>query len=228
MNRILSSIPSLKFALRTSDSKWTRAACCRSVPTVLKSVGKAAELQNRHTSIRVLAAGSALLLAAAAPHTAAPGDATVALTTQPGSALETTAMQLVSADLKQARGQGDQPVMLVGSAHLSTSAATPAALFVQVQSASFCGSAGCSTSVYVKHGAGWTKVMDSISGPIKVSRRNHHGMRDLLVHGHDRWTWNGTAYADTLPTPDVDLRHSVKKDLSGKLDPVPTDSADDK
>ncbi len=173
----------------------------------------------------------ALLLAAAAPrttHTAAPGDATVTLTTQPGSALETTAKDLVAADLKQARAQGDEPVMLVGSAHLSTSGAAPAALFVQVQSASFCGSAGCSTSVYVKRGQSWAKVMDSISGPIKLSKRSHRGMHDLLVHGHDRWTWTGTAYADTLPTPDVDLRHSVKKDAAGKLDPVPADPAEDR
>jgi hypothetical protein len=147
---------------------------------------------------------------------AAPGDATIALTTQPGSALETTAMQLVQGDLKQSRSQGDPPVMLVGSARLSTRAGAPAALFVQVQSASFCGSAGCSTSVYVRHGAGWTKVMDSISGPIKLSQHSHRGMHDLLVHGHDRWVWNGTTYTDTLPTPDVDLRHSVKKDKGGK------------
>ena len=157
----------------------------------------------------------ALLLTAAAP-----ADTTVALTTQPGSALETTAMQLVASDLKQSRREGDPPVMLVGSAHLSTSARAPAALFVQVQSASFCGSAGCSTSVYVKRGASWTKVMDSISGPIKLSHGSHHGMHDLLVHGHDRWVWNGTTYADTLPTPDVDLRHSVKKDAGGHKVPV--------
>ncbi len=182
----------------------------------------------RRVQARALCLATLPLLAAAAPHKGTPADATVALTTQPGSALETTAKDLVAADLKQARGQGDEPVMLVGSAHLSTSASAPAALFVQVQSASFCGSAGCSTSVYVQRGEGWAKVMDSISGPIKLSKRSHHGMHDLLVHGHDRWTWNGTAYADTLPTPDVDLRHSVKKDPSGKLDPVPTDSTDDK
>jgi hypothetical protein len=141
---------------------------------------------------------------------ASPTDAVVALTTQPGSALEATATQLVKADLKQSIGEGDPPVMLVGSAKLSTHAAAPAALFVQVQSASFCGSAGCSTSVYLKHGAAWTKVLDSISGPIKVSRMSHGGMHDLLVHGKDRWVWAGSAYADTLPTPNVDLRHSTK------------------
>ncbi len=135
--------------------------------------------------------------AAARAHAAPPpAGATVALTTQPGSALETTATRLVASDLKQSRSAGDPPVMLVGSANLSVKPG-PAALFVQVQSADFCGSAGCSTSAYVQNGGdaksgGWTKVLDSISGPIKVSRRSHHGMYDLLVHGTDRWIWNGT------------------------------------
>ena len=158
---------------------------------------------NMLTATAVLTAG--LLVAAAATST----DATIALTTQPGSALEATAKQLVGGDLRQSRSTGDPPVMLVGSARLSTHGG-PAALFVQVQSASFCGSAGCSTSVYVGHGTQWTKVMDSISGPIKLSRSSHRGMHDLLVHGHDRWVWTGHAYTDTLPIPDVDLRHSTK------------------
>ncbi len=141
---------------------------------------------------------------------AAGTDAAVALTTQPGSELETTATRLVASDLRQSRSAGDPPVMLVGSARLSVKPG-PAALFVQVQSADFCGSAGCSTSAYLRNGASWTKVLDSISGPIRVSRRSHLGMYDLLVHGRDRWVWNGTAYADTLPSPDVDLLHSVRK-----------------
>ncbi len=141
---------------------------------------------------------------------ASPTDAPVTLTTQPGSALEATAKQLVLSDLKQSDSEGDPPVMLVGSAKLSTRSSAPAALFVQVQSASFCGSAGCSTSVYLKRGGGWKKVLDSISGPIKVSRASHGGMHDLLVHAKDRWVWNGGAYADTLPTPNVDLKHSTK------------------
>ena len=141
---------------------------------------------------------------------ASPTDAVVALTTQPGSALEATAKQLVLGDLKQSVSEGDPPVMLVGSARLATRGSTSAALFVQVQSASFCGSAGCSTSVYLKHGDSWKKVLDSISGPIKVSRSSHGGMHDLLVHGKDRFVWNGTSYADTLPTPNVDLKDSTK------------------
>ena len=43
-----------------------------------------------------------------------------------------------------------------------------AALFVQLQSASLCGSAGCSTSVYLHRGGDWLKVLDSVSGPIRA------------------------------------------------------------
>jgi hypothetical protein len=144
--------------------------------------------------------GVALFLAAAAPR-----DRTVVLTTQPGSELETIATQLSADDLKQSRAAGDTPVLLVGSARLATARGAQDALFVQVQSAAFCGSAGCSTSVYLKRGGEWNKVLDSISGPIKVSVRVHGGMHDLLVHAHDRFIWNGSAYADTLPVPKVNL-----------------------
>ena len=153
-----------------------------------------------------------LLLVAAALFTAAasPSDAVIALTTQPGSALEAIAMRLVAQDIKEAKQSGDQPLLLVGSAHLSTTPG-PSALLVQVQSASFCGSAGCSTSIYIKRGRGWKKVLDSVSGPIKLSQSSHKGMRDLLVHGKDRWVWAGSAYADTLPTPNIDLKDSRKE-----------------
>ncbi len=148
-------------------------------------------------------------LAAASSHHA-PAGAAVTLTAQPGSALEQTATELVAADLAQARKAGDTPLMLVGSARLSTEPGR-AALFVQVQSASFCGSAGCSTSVYLGHHGHWTKVLDSISGPIKVSPRTHQGMHDLLVHGTDRFVWDGQMYRDTLPAPDAGLLRNSGK-----------------
>ena len=108
-------------------------------------------------------------------------------------------------DLASARKANERPVMLVGSAHLAVRRRAPPALFVQVQSASLCGSAGCSTAIFMKHGKGWTRVLDSVSGPVKVAPGIHQGMHDLLVHGTDRWVWNGTAYADTLPAPKIDL-----------------------
>ena len=150
--------------------------------------------------------GPVLLLLVAASKGHAPATATVVpLTVQTGSALDATARTLVADDLAQAKGAGDTPLLLVGSAKLSTSPG-PEALFAQVQSASFCGSAGCSTTVFVKHGSKWVRVLDSVSGQIRVSQHTHRGMHDLLVHGRDRFVWTGKAYADTLPTPKVDLK----------------------
>ncbi len=154
---------------------------------------------------RLALAFCAAALAAAAPH-APPAGRVVALTTQPGSALEHDAAGLVADDITAAHRAHEVPVMLVGSAHLAVRGGR-AALFVQVQSASLCGSAGCSTSVFVETAPhAWKRVLDSVSGPIKVSPRVHQGMRDLLVHGTDRWVWTGNAYADTLPAPGAPIR----------------------
>ena len=144
---------------------------------------------------------------------AAPVARTVVLSQQPGSALEATARQLVASDLRDAATHGDTPVLLVGSAPLASGRGHrgPAALFVQVQSASLCGSAGCSTSIYVGGRHGWKKVLDSISGPIGIDARSHAGMHDLLVHSKDRWVGIGSVYSDTLPAPAVDLRDTTPK-----------------
>ena len=141
---------------------------------------------------------AALLLAAAAPAPVGP----VRLAPMPGSALEVTARKVAAADVEDG---GAGALMLLGSQHLG-SAGTGPALFVQVQSARACGSAGCSTSVYLPTKTGWTKVLDAVSGPMVVEAAEHGGMHDLLVDGNDRWAWNGHAYADTLPAPQVDLR----------------------
>ena len=153
---------------------------------------------------------AAALMATAA---AAPAAHTVTLTQQPGSALEATARTLAAQDLADATKHGETPLLLVGSASLASGQHRHAksALFVQVQSASLCGSAGCSTSVYVGDRHGWRKVLDSISGPIKVDAKAHAGMHDLLVHTRDRWIWNGSSYVDTLPAPAVDLRDTTPK-----------------
>ncbi len=159
---------------------------------------------HRATLAAILVTGTAATMPAAR---------TVALTQQPGSALEATARTLAAGDLKDAAAHGDTPLLLVGSAPLASGPHRrgKSALFVQVQSASLCGSAGCSTSVYVGDRNGWRKVLDSISGPIKVDARSHAGMHDLLVHTHDRWIWNGTSYVDTLPAPAVDLRDTTPR-----------------
>jgi hypothetical protein len=142
----------------------------------------------------------AVMLCAGAGHKP-PAGSVVALTTQPGSVLERDAASLVADDIAAAHKAHEVPVMLVGSAHLSIHGGR-AALFVQVQSASLCGSAGCSTSVFVERTPhAWKRVLDSVSGPVKVSPTIHRGMHDLLVHGTDRWIWMGEAYTDTLPVP---------------------------
>ncbi|MBM9403051.1 hypothetical protein JUN65_15850 [Gluconacetobacter azotocaptans] len=144
-------------------------------------------------------------------HTAIP-DGPVVLTQQPGTALDQTARKLNAADLAAAARRGDTPVVLVGAAPLSTRAGETA-LFVQLQSAALCGSAGCATSVYLQKGHDdWTKVLDSVSGPVSLSHRTHGGMHDLVINGTDRWVWNGHAYRDTMPAPPMDdLRRSIER-----------------
>lgn len=144
------------------------------------------------------------LLLAAAP---APAPAPLALHQQPGTPLDQAARKLAAADMRDAGRAGERPLVLVGSARLGPAGESPV-LFVQLQSARECGSAGCSTTAYRDvHGA-WRKVLDSVSGPITVLATQHHGFTDLQV-GDDRYAWNGTAYASLNPAPALDLRAQI-------------------
>ncbi|MFT8808577.1 hypothetical protein [Gluconobacter sp.] len=126
--------------------------------------------------------------------------APVILTAHPGTKLDEDARKLNADDLQDAAKHHDQPVVLVGSAPLS-SGKNDEALFVQLQSARLCGSAGCTTSVYLKHNDTWNTVLDSVNGDISVLPTRHKGMHDLLVGPNDRWIWNGREYQDTLSAP---------------------------
>ncbi|MCQ8277556.1 hypothetical protein NFI95_03715 [Acetobacteraceae bacterium KSS8] len=149
-------------------------------------------------------------------HQAAVSANPVILTQQPGTALDTAARQLNAEDLASARKRNENPIVLIGSAPLSANHGD-AALFVQLQSASLCGSAGCSTSVYLRHDGNWSKVLDSVSGPIKVLGTTSGGMHDLLVGDKDRWTWFGGAYHDTLPAAPIgNLKKSVERHQAAK------------
>lgn len=128
------------------------------------------------------------------------GAAPVILTAHPGTKLDEDARKLNEDDLQDAAKHHDQPVVLVGSASLS-SGKNDEALFVQLQSARLCGSAGCTTSVYLKHNDTWNTVLDSVNGDISVLPTRHKGMHDLLVSPNDRWIWNGKEYQDTLSAP---------------------------
>ncbi len=149
---------------------------------------------------RTLAACAALLLAAAAP-----APQRVVMSAQPGSPLDAAARSLVATDLREAARAGETPLLLVGSAVLGSPRDRPV-LFVQLQSARECGSSGCSTAAYMQGPKGWRKVLDDVAGPIAVAPERHRGMHDLVVDRHDRWIWNGAAYADTRPAPAVNLR----------------------
>ena len=164
--------------------------------------------------ICVLAAGAASAATHhARHHVPAPAAGPVTLTAQPGSTLESAARTLDAHDIAQSVAHGEQPLILVGSARLSTRPGTPAALFVQLQSAALCGSAGCDTSVFLPgRDGGWDRVLDSVSGPIRVTPSWHGHMHDLLVGDNDRWIWAGNAYRDTETAPALSgLKRSVER-----------------
>lgn len=145
-----------------------------------------------------------LLLAAAAPAPVpAPSGRPVPLAPRPGTELDRAVRALVAQDLAEAARSGDEPLLLVGTARLGA-ARGPAAVFVQLQSPRECGSAGCNTAVYVRGRQGWRKVLDGVSGQIRVADTRTRGMRDLLADT-GRYVWNGTAYVDTRPAPPLDL-----------------------
>ncbi len=126
----------------------------------------------------------------------------VLLAQHPGTELDRQARRLVAQDLHDAANQREQPVLLTGSGLLSDNPRRMA-LFVQLQSASLCGSAGCSTDVYLQQKGGWTKVLDSVSGPISLLPTTHGIMKDILVDGSDRWIWKKGTYTDTLVATDL-------------------------
>ncbi len=151
--------------------------------------------------IKRLSLGCAmLLLAAAAPAPAVP-TGPVAMLARPGTPLDQTARRVAAADVADG---GPGALVLLGSQRLGTAGVGPA-LFVQIQSPRACGSAGCSTSIYLPTRTGWTKVLDAVSTTIVVQPTVHAGMHDLLINRGDRWVWNGRVYADTLPAPQVNL-----------------------
>ncbi len=172
----------------------------------------------RPSFVRLSLVCAALLLAAAAPAPAVP-TGPVTLAARPGSPLDATARRVAAADVADG-GRG--ALVLIGSQRLGTAGVGPA-LFVQVQSPRACGSAGCSTSVYLPLSSGWHKVLDAVSGTITVQPTQHRGMHDLLVSGNDRWIWNGRVYDDTLPAPQVNLhprRHPAHHPAPGHHPPA--------
>jgi hypothetical protein len=135
----------------------------------------------------------------------AASSAPVELTAQPGSQVDRLARQLMAKDLARARRSGDNPLVLVGTARLGD-AHEGDVLFVQLQSADECGSAGCNTVSFLRKNGKWAKVLDTVTGPVRVSDTRHRGMRDIIVHDTSRMVWDGARYADTAPIPKLGLR----------------------
>lgn len=146
-------------------------------------------------------------------HAAREPGSPVILSRQPGTAQDKAARTLNAEDMQDAIRHGETPLVLVGSARLSGDRTHgDVALFVQLQSARLCGSAGCSTSVYLRHDRTWRKLLDSVSGPIKVMKQSHKGMHDLMVGRNDRWIWDGHVYQDSMAAPPLgNLRRSVEQ-----------------
>jgi hypothetical protein len=138
-----------------------------------------------------------MLLSAAAPAILV---GPVTLAPHPLSKMYFTARDVAKQDIDDG---GSGALLLLASQSLGTAGTGPA-LFVQVQSQRSCGSAGCSVSIYLPTKAGWTKILDAV-GTLAVLPTVHDGMHDMLVGKGDHWVWNGRAYADTIPAPQVDL-----------------------
>ena len=135
----------------------------------------------------------------------------VILSQQHGTELDKAARMLAAEDIATSRRHHEEPLVLIGSAPLSTKKGD-VALFIELQSAALCGSAGCSTDVYLKQGNNWRKILDSVSGEIAVLPTSHKGLYDLVVDGSDRWIWDGTIYEDTIgAAPIGNLRGEIEQ-----------------
>lgn len=150
-----------------------------------------------------------------APHATARAETPtpVTLRPQPGTALDAAARQLVAKDIGDARTGDSSALVLVGSAALSSKPGERQALFVQVQSARQCGSAGCSTLVYLWRNGAYERVLDGVDGRMAVSPHRTLGMADLVAD-ENRYVWDGTSYRDATPgpaAPNPDLRPRRKR-----------------
>jgi hypothetical protein len=116
--------------------------------------------------------------------------APVELAAQPGSEADKLARQLLAGEIARAHAQGTDPLVLVGMGRLNDA---DELLFVQLQSPRECGSAGCSTVSFRYGGHRWIRIMDTVSGTVRIAHPRHRGMPDLIVNGN-RLVWDGTKY----------------------------------
>ena len=128
----------------------------------------------------------------------------VLLAARPGTPLDAEARRLEAHDIAAGRAAGEAPLVLIGSAPLGAATDRPA-LFVQLQSARECGSAGCSTTVYLWQGGEWRRVLDGVGGKLTVAAARTRGMANLVSES-THYVWSGHEYRDAMPGPALDLR----------------------
>lgn len=119
--------------------------------------------------------------------------APVELAASSGSEADRLARQLMAREIERARAYGEDPLVLVGMGRLND---RDELLFVQLQSAGECGSAGCSIVSFRYTGDRWTKIMDTVGGTVRISTSHHRGMPDLIVEDGNRFIWDGAKYRD--------------------------------
>ena len=87
----------------------------------------------------------------------------------PGSEADRLARQLMAHELERDRQDGENPLVLVGMGRLNE---TDEMLFVQLQSAGDCGSAGCNTVSFRFTRGRWVRVMDTV-GSVRMGAASY-------------------------------------------------------
>ena len=116
----------------------------------------------------------------------------VVLASKPGSEADRLARQLMAREIDRAHADGADPLVLVGMARVNDE---DELLFVQLQSLGECGSGGCSTASFIHMDGRWVRIMDTISGTVRIAGVRHHGMPDLVID-RSHFVWDGTQYRD--------------------------------
>jgi hypothetical protein len=103
--------------------------------------------------------------------------APVELAASPGSEADRLARQLMARELERDRQHGENPLVLVGMGRFNE---TDEMLFVQLQSAGDCGSAGCNTIAFQFTRGRWVRVVDTV-GSGRIGASSHHGRPDVIM-----------------------------------------------
>jgi hypothetical protein len=126
----------------------------------------------------------------AIPRLSTTDGAPIELAVEPGSEADKLARRLMAPEIARAHAEGTHPLVLVGMGRLSDA---DELLFVQLQSPSECGSAGCSPVSFRYKDDHWIRILDTVSGTVRIAQTRHRDMPDLIVNG-SRLAWDGTKY----------------------------------